>query len=436
MSTQQEHAPDTSPSTDAPGAPADVAAGARALEFVQQFQTHLERLNAMADEQAQRAAALDAREAALQSLAKELEARQQREHGEARAPDELATLKCTLEQREETLRVLAERLLRAEEQAATHSTELLRAKERLAVAEAEAALGSSAPVSLGHESEPGSGFVMLRRARLSTYKTLLNQQAKKLMTAKAALQKKNAECEAVLAHRAKLAAASLELAAQKKAVAARMAKSQAASMTFAIVGVLGVVLALAWAIAGRVSPAFYAARAVLAADTKGVDPSKDELNAWTAAHERVLEDPELLQLAADRFASRGMPELANPTALGVRFRPGQDFTFMTDRAGALTLELRGQGADVTTRQLETFALAAVALANARRDVRGDGLPTMLSENAKVGSEPIRDDRLWTVLTLSAPGLAIAGVLGYGLYRVLQSSKRNFERHMAVVEATA
>ena len=137
-----------------------------------------------------------------------------------------------------------------------------------------------------------------------------------------------------------------------------------------------------------------------------------------------------------RFAARGMPELATPGAVTARFKVGGDLTYMTDKAGHLTLELRGQGSERTARELETFALAAVALANARRDSRGDGYPTVITEAAASGNEPIRDDRLLRMATLSLPGLLLAGGIGFGAYRLLAGSKRNFEKHMAVVEATA
>jgi hypothetical protein len=370
----------------------------------------------------------------LKRLAEELAARErqiiERERHLARSADE-SDLARTLDQREEALRVLAQRLLGTEERLVSMEGELRVARETIAAFHA----GGTDRCNLS-DSPASSEHLELRHRRLTRYKSLLNAQARKLMQARVALEKRHAEAEAVLSQRAKLAQASIELAAQKKAVAQRAARSSAAGMCFFILASLGVVIGLAYAVAGKMSPPHYAVRTVLAADPGDTEPDADELKSWTASHERILEDPELMVLAADRFGSRGMPELASPGAVNARFKVGQDFTYMTDRAGRLTIELRGQGAEATERQLETFALAAVALANARRDTRGDGLPTIVAEPPKAGAEPIKDDRLVRMATLSLPGMLIAGLLGWGLYRFLIGGQKNFEKHMAVVEATA
>lgn len=343
--------------------------------------------------------------------------------------DASAGVPSELAQREEALGVLAQRLLSAEERTIAMQAELDRAREIAAIAQMSVLGGRNV-------CRTDETFLVQRKERLEKYKSILTSQSRKVLAAKNALQKRHEECESILAQRSKVLKEAAEVAQQRRLVNAKAARSTASILVFFTFATIGLIGFLAWAVAGQVAPAFFATRVVLAAEARGEEPSTETLTTWTATAEKMVEDPELMALAAERFAARGMNDLATPTAVAARFRPGGDLTYMTDQAGRLTVELRGQGAELTSRQLETFALAAVALANARRDASGDGLPTIISEPVKAGSEPIKDSRLLYAATLSGPGMIIAGLLGFALFKVLQRGKKSFETHMAVVEATA
>jgi hypothetical protein len=186
---------------------------------------------------------------------------------------------------------------------------------------------------------------------------------------------------------------------------------------------------MAWAVATKMAPATYAVRTTIVADGKGRIPTEDELKAWTAAHERLFDDPQFMQLAAERCSQRGIKDLSNAPAVAARLK--SDFSYHTDAAGKLTFELRGQGAERTTRELETLTLAAVATANAQREARGDGAATAIESPPTAGSEPISDQRMLYVATVGGGGLLLTFALWLLIYRLLAASKIKFEKQLAI-----
>ncbi|MFN8728772.1 MAG: hypothetical protein ACK5Z4_02745, partial [Planctomyces sp.] len=271
----------------------------------------------------------------------------------ARAGEATADLQARIEDsqqslaaRDEALRVLAQRLKSAETRAAD------------AEARADSAESTAPNNARSHDEQ----WVELRRSRLRRQRDLILAQSRKLAGAKAAIAKRREQYEEVIAQRQKIAAAAAALAEERKAHQAKAGRSHAAVWVLSIVASLAVIFSMAWAIAGQVAPSVFAARAVIEADAKGGTLAQDDLLSWTANHEKLAEDPQFFNLAGERFAQRAMSDLATPAA--VMKRTKADMSIMTDRAGVLTIELRGVGRERTERELETLSLAMVALANA------------------------------------------------------------------------
>jgi chromosome segregation ATPase len=341
----------------------------------------------------------------------------------ARAGEATADLQARVDEsqralgaRDDALRVLAQRLKSAEARAAD--------AEASANASAEASATSAPGSPRSHDEE----WVELRRARLRRQRDLILAQSRKLSGAKAAIAKRREQYEEVIAQRQKIASAAAALAEERKSLQAKAGRSHAAVWVLSIVASLAVIFSMAWAVAGQVAPSVFAARAVIEADAKGGTLAKDDLLAWTANHEKLAEDPQFYNLASERFAQRAMSDMASPAA--VMQRTKSDLSIMTDRAGVLTIELRGTGRERTERQLETLSLAMVALANAQRDARGDGAATIISQPARAGDEPLVDARLAYVATFGGGGLLLATVLYLVLYRLMARAKLKFEQQMA------
>lgn len=399
---------------------------ARLGEQVGALQKQVESLSAEATEAAGDRDVLDSM---VQDLTRQLaEARQAqnqaRQHDEAGAK-ELAQAHEALAQREESLRVLAARLLNAEER-------LIEAERaRTAAADQAGELSRQAEALRTAPRARSDEFAVVRRERLARYKDLLSQQSRKIVQAKGALVKKQEQAEETIALRGRLTEQLQVLAVERQRVQAQSARANAAVLLLCLTGVIAIVGGLAWAVANQIAPATYAARAVITADTPGRQPTRDELLAWTASHERILEDPEFMALAAERFGQRGMASMGSPAA--VKQRLATDISLHTDKAGTLTIEWRGRGSEKCERELETVALALVAMANSQRDARGDGAATSLSEPPKVGAEPIEDPRLIYVAEFGGGGSIIAGAMFMGLYRIVIRSKRKFEQQMLQIE---
>lgn len=405
-------------------------------------------IDSLRAESGQIAAERDILDAKVKELTAEVEQGRQAQNQAAQAGlasgAEAEKARQTLAQREEALRVLAGRLLNAEERllaAESDKTSLMHeaaaaqkeSADLRAMIESGAGSGGSAPGAPAfHDgAAAGDGFAALRRQRLARYKELLAEQSHKIVQAKAALGKKTEQANESIALRAKLTEQLQLVAAERQRVQKASARSSASVMLLCFFGVMAIVGVLAWAVANQVAPATYAARAVIAADTPGRAPTQDELLAWTASHEKLLEEPDFMTLAAERFGQRGMASLGSPAAVKMRLKG--DVSLHADKAGALTIEMRGRGAERTQRELETIALALVAMANSHRDARGDGAATVLVEPPKAGAEPIEDERLVYMAGIGGGGAGIAVVLFLGMYRVVVRSKRKFEQQMLMIE---
>jgi hypothetical protein len=356
--------------------------------------------------------------------------------------DEQAELMATtrlLDQREEALRVLAERLLNGEERALSTDAELNNARMAAAAAQeqletlreshqediAKARGGSRAIPSLGDE------FNAHRRERLRQLRAALAVQTRKIVAAKAALERKNQQCEEVLAQRKTVAEGAAAVSSERKRIDRLVARNKAGTFVFFAICSLIVIGAIAWQVGGHLVPATYAVRGSLRADIAGRELTREEMVAWTETHEKLVVDPEVLSLAASRFAQRSMISLGN--AAWLKQRLDKDLTIVPEAPGRLTLELRGEGKERTERELETFILAVAASANGSRDARGDGATTAISEPPRAGAEPIKDPRLATVLGVGGGGALLASLCMFLFYRATLSGKQKFETEMKMAE---
>ncbi len=366
------------------------------LDLIRSLESQFDRFRRAADEASQRTLELDRRQA-------ELEAR-------ARALDERAAL--------------AEAGSRPEPHGdtATRNAELESA--HALIAERETAIALLADRLRSGESEGPGADNGLRKRRLARYKMLLGQQSRKLIAAKNALAKRQAECELVLGQRARLAEQAVALEARRAEVEQRAARGTGATIAACACVVVGIVAGLAWTIAGIAAPATYAARAVLAPkDAAGA--AIEDVRAWTQAHLALAADPLVYAEAAEHFARRGVEPLA--TAAGVQERFARDLYAVSDAPGSVSLELRGPGRDRTVRDLETFVSALLARSEAGREMRAGGLAPAVTVQPVAGDEPLSSARLVYAAALSGAGMVLAGAAGVIGYAALARSKQRFER---------
>jgi hypothetical protein len=345
---------------------------------------------------------------------------------------ELDETRRQLAQREDALRVLAERLLRAEENAIQRQAELEQARAALEARPEKPDPFMHTPEDRGAPVNSEEAFASaLRRSRLKRYKQLLSAQSRKVLRAKDALVKRQAECEQVLAQRAALVEKAATLNSREADLAARAARSGGAIIGVCAAAMLALVCGLAWTVAGKAAPARFAATAVLAAQTPDREPAEGELEAWGESYEELLRDPAVVQEAAQQFSRRAMTELATPPA--VQQRVEADLYAHSPQPGKLAIEWRGTGSERSARELETYLAAAVSVAETRRHARGDGALTIIAQAPSAGSEPLDGSRV-----RYAAGFAVLGVVltvaaslgGYALIRRQQASLRREESALA------
>lgn len=296
-----------------------------------------------------------------------------------------------------------------------HAIDLLRTKL------AEAAAKASAQPAGGRSGESPS--VTLRRVRLTRYRQLLQNEARKIVAAKNVLSKRQAECESVLAQRAKLVQHAQTLASREAKLGSRRSVVEATAAVCFAAGAVLLVAVLSWGAVSQIFPATYLATAVISAESPkgGREP---DLAAWQQYHEQLVNDPRLMEEAAERMARRGIESLSKPPALAQRLKT--DLMVTSDKPGMLRLELRGKGSERTARELETFATTLVAMANTGRENRADGAGSMQTQPAASGAEPVADDRLMYTGAFTAGGTGLAAIIGLIAWSQLSRAKRRFE----------
>jgi len=404
--------------------------------------------SAQAAEQAQ--SALAASEAALtqaradsasaqsrvEEVRRELDAARNEAPAVGPGVEELIRLTAAISKRDEALRTLAGRVADMGAQVDEARDEAERSGQRAEAVERELVEARVQAKHIEHAAASriegacdGDAVVLkLRRSRLAQYKALLAVHSRKIVQAKNALMRRQAECDEVLAQRARLNEAVLAVREQKEALESRKTQGVAAVIGLCLVASFSILLVLGWTGAAQIAPAAYAARATLSADFRGREPTEDEQGAWLASHQALVKDPQVIVSAAEQFSRRGMDALATAEAVTVKLE--RDISVIPDPAGQLTMEWRGAGRERSARELETYLTALVSRANQIRDLRGDGAATAITKPPEAGQDSISSQRTWLALGFAAGGTVAFGALALLIYAVTARAKQQFERSQA------
>lgn len=398
---------------------------ANALEELAQTQAAASEMASVADP-----AEMERRDRTIQQLNEELEQlrgatstmQARLDESEAAAASMHGADEQEISRREQAIHKLNERL----EESQTEIESLRQRAEQAERKAREARQGSAA-------ADPEVGErVTARRERLRRYKSLLQSQARKIIQAQSALQKRHGECEQLLSQRQKLQAAWDEV--QKREHAAGSARARNGALTFVCCATitLGVLAALSWTVAEHIWPSTYAAQAMLQADAHGRKAGESELASWQAYHEDLVKNPQLMEVAAERMSRRGIAKLGTPAELRAKLEA--DMFVQSAGDGKLTLELREAGKDRSKLVLDTYITALKSVADAARVGRAEDLGTMIAQPATVLASPVVDKRLENAGMLLAGGTLAALLGGMLVWSRLAGSKRKFEQAEAVQTA--
>lgn len=279
------------------------------------------------------------------------------------------------------------------DKATLHELEVTRAKlhdaaeiiaalrEQLDQARAQRGGGeSAAPVSDEHLDR--------RKRRLGYVRQALRQEQEKVAKASALLRERSA----ALARQA--TGGAVPTTATTRAKPAKV--GPIAGIARLGVGMAGVAFALAvlagvsWIAAGEFAKPTYAASVTVAHDARGRNVLAEDLAGWQAFHESLMKDPRFYEFAAERMRQRGLLGLGDAVSMK-SFIEGS-VSWVSGRDGELKLEIREQGADRAERVAETLAIALVGQANAARERRPDGLPSVVSHEATADSRPLTNEQ--------------------------------------------
>lgn len=270
-----------------------------------------------------------------------------------------------------------------------------------------------------------------RKERLRQYKALLRDQARKIMAAQSALQRRHADCEIVLTNRARLAELAQQLARAEKKISAGKARHGAATAMLYMVITLALLAGASWEISKRVWPGTYIAQAVLEADVGRRTPKAEDLAAWQRDHEEMLSDPRLIEVAAERMQRRGLTSVGTPADLAARLK--SDMYVQKSKNGSLTVELRGEGAERTALVLDTLVTSFKTVSDQGRDERSNDIGVNIAQAATPGTEPLMDKRMERAGGVFGGAALAVGLAGLVIWTRLVKAKKKFD-HAAAVEA--
>lgn len=271
-----------------------------------------------------------------------------------------------------------------------------------------------------------------RQHRLRRYKSMLQTQARKIVAAQNALQRRHQDCEMILQQRARLSAVSTELAKREKRVVAAKARSGAFASLLYVTITLGILGVLSWEVSKRVWPGTFIARATLEADTHNRKLDAEQLGAWQRDHEAMIKDPRLMEFAAERMTRRGLTALG--TAAELRSRLQSDLYTQSPTPGTMTLELRGEGAERTALELDTFITSLKSLADMSREERANNVGVSITQPATASQEALFEQRLTYAGMVFGGGVAFCSLLGAAVWFRLVRSKKTFDHAEAVQSA--
>lgn len=271
-----------------------------------------------------------------------------------------------------------------------------------------------------------------RQERLRRYRMLLQIEARKLVTAKEALTKRQAECEAMLAQRQKLNQALEGVKALERKLESRRARTGAATAMLLSAGAVALILGMAWQVTSHIRPATYLASALLEPDGRGLTLGEAEVRHWQNYHIELARDPRMVEVASERFRQRGIISLGSAPELNARLQ--KDMSVQAQPDGGVLVELRGKGSEKTERELDTFITAMASVANASREGRADGAATVVAQPAEAGAEPVEDDRLVFAAGAAGGGLLASLLLGGVVWARLARAKKQYESDQIAAQA--
>ncbi|HED53419.1 MAG TPA: hypothetical protein ENJ00_04370 [Phycisphaerales bacterium] len=337
-----------------------------------------------------------------------------RPEGDVSPADKLADVEARLRAVERAEAELERREREFAEMSATMAHELREHAEAIKAKERETTQRAVMPEHLQR-----------RRARLARVRRALRDRYLRFERAEAVLEERAREADQVLAHRRELSKLAADLEKREKRVIAKQSRYKIVSMMFYMIASLGVISVLSWAIADQIAPARYAVTAELVADGRGRTLSPDELDEWQRYHTSILTNPSLMELASDRMGKRGIEALARPGDLAATIKA--NLSSSSPEPGRLVLELRGDGAGLTRRSLDTYVVSIVSLANGTKDQRAGGAGTKVGFDAKVDPDPLTDDRLEYAGMIAGGISVVFGFGGFLAYRRLRAQHAAYEQ---------
>ncbi len=398
------------------------------VEAVEKRAAHAERL--LQDFQSQMAGEAAAAAEPLARLSRELdEAAAERDVLRRRLGEATERVKALESRLSEDRRAMTEAAEAREQELRSLRDRVRTLEEELSHARAAARGGGVAASQPGADPRHAS-WLELRRRRLARYRRAIASQASKVRKAGEALQRRYEMCEQILAQRAELVAARQTLAAAQAAIERRRAGGRAVGVVCFLVLTLATLAGASWALAWSFFPGTYIASVTLRADNPSRTLNDAELSEWTRYHADQLTDPQFIAFAAERMQARGIASLASPGALTARLE--SDLRHGSAEPGTLTIELTGEGAAATARQLTQIAAALASFANDRRFTRADGAATRVEgEVGLVG--PFDRSRLYGAAVIFALlSILVLGLMIFIWHR-LASAKAMFDGEQALNE---
>lgn len=411
-----------------PAAPPQGANGKpdpKARQRVQQLEEEIRRLQAQLEEAgnaesprdaAKLEAALRARQTAeselkmarekVAQLSKELESAAR---GAKAAPDDVA-------KRDQAIRLLKDRLDKAEAARADAERQLHSASARAR---------SDAPATPAHLSH--------RRKRLANYRAAVQRRYAKIERAQETLKHRQAEYDKLLQQKAKLAKISETLKKREQKVAgAKTFMHKMAAFLFLAFGVV-VLAGLSWAATDQVQIGTYHVRAEIQADLRGRQAADSELADWQAYHEQLVLHPQLMERAAAEMRRRGIAELGAPAVLADKLK--EDLYTSSDRNGRLVFDYVSTGAGRAERELETYVVTLVNTSMAGRAQRTDGIATVLTVEPTGTADPVNQlDKIKVAGAIFGGAFCCALLFTTVVWGRLAGAKKKFEMQEAAASA--
>lgn len=358
--------------------------------------------------------------AKLKTAATELEKQlAEMPQGGATGIDE-ATHKAELDKREQAILVIKKKYTELKHVAERTHSELQQQKQRTEEIERRA--------SAAQESRGAGGVAhahtLARRERLRAYKRLLQSQARKIVAAQAALQKRHADCEQILSQRPKIVAAAENIARREKKLASAKSRNGTLAALAYTVATLGLLAGLSWEVSRRVWPGTFVARATVEADANDRRVAPEQVTAWQKDMESLLQDARLMEVVAERMKRRGFE--AYSSAADVRSLVNNSVYTQSSQAGQLQLELRSEGEQRTQLLLDTLVTAFKSIADESKGERSHDLGLRISSPAASSSTPLWDQRIQQAGMVFGGSVLGTLLLGSLFYSRLAAGKRAFD----------